>query len=649
MPHARILLVEDESIVAMDIQQRLEDMDYKVVGCVSTGNQVIPEIERTHPDLVLMDIMLKGKMDGIHVAQVIRRQFFLPVVYLTALADDKTLHRAEKTDPFGFILKPFNDTDLHATIELALYKFQADRMLRENEQWLTTTLRSMSDGVIATDAGGHIKLMNVVAEKLTGWTLSKAHGKNVNEVVKIVGPARQTIQWDMISGAPLSDEVLKQCRDSLLLLPKSDHAIATPVDVSVSPLHDARGQGMGIVLVVHDRTEQTRADAALEEERNLLRTLIDTFPDSIYIKDTSSHFIIGNQALAARMGAAHPGEIIGKTDFDYYPQAYAEKFQADEQRIIKTNQPLINQEEESIDVAGISRWLLTTKVPFCNRAGEVIGLVGTGRDITERKHQQAEQEAIEARIREYQKLESIGTLAAGIAHDFNNMLMGIQGNVELAQMNLNSVQSVGNSLKDIKTSCQQAADLVRQLLAYAGKGSYRMEPVNLSAMIRQMLPLIQPLVSKKAEVQLQLDDHIPLVNGDAMQIRQVIMNLIINASEALGDLPGFIRMETGRMTVDARYVASAYRQSPLPAGGYAYIQVSDSGCGMDARTQAQLFEPFFTTKFIGRGLGLPVILGIIRKHAGDIHVESAPGKGTSIKFLLPCCLDSSCTAGTVGI
>ncbi len=649
MPPARILLAEDESIVAMDIQHRLECMDYKVVGWVTAGNQIIPEIERTHPDLVLMDIMLKGKMDGIHAAQAIQQQFFLPVVYLTALADDNTLRRAKKTGPFGFIIKPFNDTDLHTTIELALYKFQADRILRENEQQLTTTLRSMSDGVIATDTGGQVKLMNAVAEKLTGWSLSEARGKNANAVVKIVGPAHQVIQWDMLSGAPLSDEVLKSFRDSLLLLPKSDRAVPIPVDVSVSPLHDARGQSMGIVLVVRDRTEQTRAEAALEEERNLLRTLIDTFPDSIYIKDTSSHFIIGNQALAARMGAAHPGEIIGKTDFDYYPQAYAEKFQADEQRIIKTNQPLINQEEESIDVAGISRWLLTTKVPFCNRAGEVIGLVGTGRDITERKHQQAEQEAIEARIREYQKLESIGTLAAGIAHDFNNMLMGIQGNVELAQMNLNSVQSVGNSLKDIKTSCQQAADLVRQLLAYAGKGSYRMEPVNLSAMIRQMLPLIQPLVSKKAEVQLQLDDHIPLVNGDAMQIRQVIMNLIINASEALGDLPGFIRMETGRMTVDARYVASAYRQSPLPAGGYAYIQVSDSGCGMDDRTQAQLFEPFFTTKFIGRGLGLPVILGIIRKHAGDIHVESAPGKGTSIKFLLPCCLDSSCTAGTVGI
>lgn len=649
MPHARILLAEDESIVAMDIQHRLESMDYKVVGWVTAGNQVIPEIERTNPDLVLMDIMLKGKTDGIHAAQSIRQRFLLPVVYLTALADDKTLHRAEKTEPFGFILKPFNDTDLHTTIELALYKFQADRILRENEQWLTTTLRSMSDGVIATDAGGHVKLMNVVAEKLTGWTLSEAHGKNVNAVVKIVGPSHQTIQWDMMSGTPLSKEILKQCRDSLLLLPKSDHVISIPVDVSVSPLHDARGQDMGTVLVVHDRTEQARADAALEEERDLLRTLIDAFPDSIYIKDTSSHFIIGNQALAARMGAAHPNELIGKTDFDYYPKDLAEKFQVDEQQVIKTNQPLINKEEQSVDSSGTLRWLLTTKVPFCNREGEVIGLVGTGRDITKRKRQQAEQEAIEARMREYQKLESIGTLAAGVAHDFNNMLMGIQGNVELAQMNLNSVQTVGNSLKDIKASCQRAADLVQQLLSYAGKGCYRIEPVNLSAMIREMLPLIQPLVSKKADVQLQLDDHVPLVNGDATQIRQIIMNLIINASEALADRPGFIRVETGRMTVDARYVTSAYRQSPLPEGGYAYGTVSDSGCGMDAKTQAQLFEPFFTTKFIGRGLGLSVILGIIRKHAGDIHVESKPGKGTSIKFLLPCRLDSSCTASTVGI
>jgi len=617
----------------MDIQHRLEGMGYKVVGWVAAGDQVIPEIEHARPDLVLMDIRLQGAMDGIHAAQAIRQNYLLPVVYLTAFADDDILQRAKDTGPFGFVLKPCNDPELHTAIELALYKCQVDRSLRENEQWLATTLRSMSDGVIATDADGRVKLMNAVAEKLTGWPLSEAQGEDVNRIVKLADPLHRTIRIEAGNEALLKKD-REPSANPQTLISKTDHEF--PVSVSMAPIYDARGQVTGVVLIVRDRTGRARAKATIEEERNLLRTLIDAFPDSIYVKDASSRFIIGNQALAARMGVKHPGELIGKTDFDYYPKKYAEAFRADEQRVIATNRPLINREEQSVDPAGKSRWLLTTKVPLCNREGQVTGVVGTGRDITEIKQQQVERERIEVRMRELQKLESIGVLAAGIAHDFNNILMGIQGSVEVAQMKLSLSQPLGDCHKDILTFCQRASRLTQQLLAYAGKACYRLEPINLSELIREMTPPIQSMIGKQADLRLQLDDHLPLVHGDAAQIRQVIMNLIINASEALGDKPGFIRVETGKRNVDSRYVVSAYCQAPLPEGCYVYVKVADSGGGMNADTQARIFEPFFTTKFMGRGLGLAVILGIVRNHNGDIHVASEKGKGTWVEFLLPC-------------
>lgn len=634
MANARILLAEDESIVAMDIQHRLESMGYQVTGWVTAGDQVIPEIKRSHPDLVLMDIRLKGAMDGIRAAQAIRQQCCLPVVYLTALANAEILRRAKTTVPSGFVHKPFSDVELHTAIELALYKFTEDHRRQENEQWLITILQNMSDGIVAVDAEGRVKFINTVAEKLTGWTNTMAYKKNVNEIVRTIGPARQRIRWDAKHGAFPSDKTLEPFRNSLMLLSKTDRMI--PVDISVSPLHDALNRTGGMVLVVRDRTMESRAEAALEEERNLLRTLIDTFPDSIYVKDASSRFIIGNRAVAKRMGAKHPNELVGKTDFEYYPQALAEKFRVDEQRVLETNQPLNNQEEQSVDATGTSRWLLTTKVPFCNREGNVIGLVGTGRDITERKRQQAEQENIKNRLHEYQKQESINVLTAGIAHDFNNILMGIQGNVELAQMNLNSTQTVNGYLKTIKTFCQRAADLIRQLLNCVGKGSYQTVPVNLAEIIRDMLPLIQPLINHKTDMQLQLDDGMPMVNADATQIRQVIMNLIINASEALENKPGFIRVETGRLDIDSDSAEPNCRQSRLPAGNYVYIRVIDSGCGMNDEMRARIFEPFFTTKFMGRGLGMAIILGVIRKHNGDIRVESKPDEGTRVEIILPC-------------
>ncbi len=623
MAPPRILLVEDESIVALDIQGRLESMGYQVAGWLAAGDRVAAEIERTRPDLVLMDIRLQGVTDGIQAAQAIRWKFALPVVFLTAHADERTLQLAKVAEPFGFVLKPCNDAELRTAIEIGLYKFRAELAHRENEQWLKTILRSMRDAVVAADPAGRIRLLNAAGEQLTGWPLAEAQGRDLGDVVRVCDAAGRPVRFAAGGAQPGAE---------LTLQPRSGNPL--PVGVTAAPIHDEQGQQLGMLLMIRDQTEARRARTALAEERNLLRTLIDAFPDSIYIKDLGGYFIIGNQALANRIGVRNPGELIGKTDFDFYPRECAARFRDDEQRVLATGRPLINQEQSYVDAAGQVRWLLTSKVPFSSGAGQLIGLVGTGRDITERKRRQAEQERLDAGLREMQKLESVGVMAAGIAHDFNNLLMSIQGNAELAA--LHQPPSSAHYLQDVILTCRRAAELIQQLLAYAGKSPARMQPVSLSGLIREMLPLIRPLLGRMADLQLQLDEGLPPVEADATQVRQLVMNLVLNAAEALGEKPGVIRLETSRLRGVAPAVSPGGGSTALPAGDYAVILVGDNGCGMDAAAQARIFEPFFTTKFLGRGLGLSVVLGITRNHRGGIRVESEPGRGTRFQVFLPC-------------
>ena len=255
-------------------------------------------------------------------------------------------------------------------------------------------------------------------------------------------------------------------------------------------------------------------------------------------------------------------------------------------------------------------------------------------EMAERQRVAEERAHLEEQLRETQKLETLGVLAGGIAHDFNNLLVGILGNAGLALEDLPAGSPVRECVSDIETSALRAADLVRQLLAFAGKGRVASEHVDLTVMVREMLQLLGSSIRKKAELRFEPADPGPLVEGDAAQLKQVAMNLITNASDAMADLPGVIRVSTGiehYFTDDA----GSYRGGPLDPGEYAFVAVSDTGSGMDAPTRERMFEPFFTTKFAGRGLGLAAVLGIVRSHGGALRVTSKVGHGTTVRVLLP--------------
>jgi PAS domain S-box-containing protein len=243
-------------------------------------------------------------------------------------------------------------------------------------------------------------------------------------------------------------------------------------------------------------------------------------------------------------------------------------------------------------------------------------------DITERKQ-------LEQKLREAQKLESLGVLAGGLAHDFNNLLTGIIGNAGLALDKLPPDDPVRENLADVMCAGESAAHLTRQMLAYAGKGRFVIQPLNLSDAVRESARAIQTSIPKKVRLELDLDDQIPVVDADAVQIQQLILNLVMNGAEAIGDQGGTVSVSTTGTEI------AEGQAGDLRPGVYACLAVADNGCGMDEPTRARMFDPFFSTKFTGRGLGLAAVSGIVRGHDGGLSVSSVPGKGSMFRVFLP--------------
>jgi PAS domain S-box-containing protein len=257
------------------------------------------------------------------------------------------------------------------------------------------------------------------------------------------------------------------------------------------------------------------------------------------------------------------------------------------------------------------------------------------RDLTVRRQAEADRRQLHQQMVQGQKLESLGVLAGGIAHDFNNLLVAVMGNADLALQDMEQSAPGHSFVEEIKKAAVRASDLTSQLLAYSGKGKFVIKVVDLNLVVREMANLLQVSITKKAIVRYELAETLPSVEVDVAQFRQILMNLITNASDAIGDTPGTITIRTGIVDADRSYLSQTYINEGLQEGAYAFLEVSDTGCGMDAETKGRIFDPFYTTKASGRGLGLAAVLGIIRGHQGAIHVYSEQGRGSTFKVLLP--------------
>jgi PAS domain S-box-containing protein len=257
------------------------------------------------------------------------------------------------------------------------------------------------------------------------------------------------------------------------------------------------------------------------------------------------------------------------------------------------------------------------------------------REIEERRQAEDERRKLEAQVRHTQRLESIGVLAGGIAHEFNNLLTSITGYASLAAMDMPPNSPSSRHIEHVLAASKSAADLTRQILAYAGRSQFLLEPMDLSKMVESTERLLESTLSRKAAIKLDLQADLPKIEADGGQIRQVIVNLASNASDALGDQPGEVRISTGLVWAEGNELPSLRTGRIMPAGLYVWLEVADTGEGMDRATIDRIFDPFFSTRFTGRGLGLAAVLGIVRAHRGSITVTSEPGTGSTFRVYFP--------------
>ena len=380
-----------------------------------------------------------------------------------------------------------------------------------------------------------------------------------------------------------------------------------------------------------DITGRKRAEQVLQLSEQKFSTIFNLMPDMVGITRVEDGcFIEVNDGF--ELGTGWPREeALGKSSLDL--GVWTSESRAEAVAILQKQGHLKEFEFTLRKKSGEQRAALMYLLPIVIHEQKCLFFLA--RDVTELKRAVEERVDVEKQLLHAQKLESLGVLAGGIAHDFNNLLMAIMGNADLALMRLNPESPAVDNLKRIEQASARAADLAKQMLAYSGKGKFVVEHLDMSRLLEEMLHMLEVSISKKAVLRFNLMHPIPSVEADATQMRQIVMNLVINASEAIGDTSGVIAITTGCMDCDRNYLKDVWLDENITAGLYVFLEIADSGCGMNKATMTKLFDPFFTTKFTGRGLGMAAVLGIVRGHKGAIKVYSEPNKGTTFKILLP--------------
>jgi PAS domain S-box-containing protein len=384
-----------------------------------------------------------------------------------------------------------------------------------------------------------------------------------------------------------------------------------------SLVRDSTGTPLRMIGINMDVTDRKRAQDELRESNDRFRNMADHAPVMIWVAGTDKVLTFFNKTWLEFVGRTLEQELGNGWVESVHPDDRGRCFAAYSSAFEARQSFQIDCRLRRAD--GEYRWVLCSGVPRFAPGGVFAGYVGSDIDITDVKR--AQEEAFQK-----QKLDSLGVLTAGIAHDFNNLLGSILVNAELAESDLADGSSPRDALQRIKAVAVRSSEIVRELMIYSGQDKADLQPVDLARLVEEMLELLRVSISKHAVLKADLPVDLPAVRGNAAQLRQIVMNLVINASEAIGDNSGEIEVT----------VSLARGGMNLPQADYLQLQVTDSGCGMTDEQKDRIFEPFFTSKFAGQGLGLAVVQGIVRAHGGGIEVLSQSGSGSTFRILLPC-------------
>lgn len=609
MSKIKILVVEDETIVAKDIQHMLEVLGYSVPAIVSTGEDSIIKASETSLDLVLMDIRLKGEMDGIEAAGQMRDRFRIPVVFLTAYADDTTLEKAKAVEPYGYILKPLEREDLRINIEIAIYKHKIEKKLRESEERFRALTENSTDITIILNKDWIFEYVSPSVKKVFGYSLEEVVGRHLKEFVHpddmaVVGKKLEETMQKSGETLVLPDVQIRHSNNNWLRL-----------ECMFTAMLDVPGVN-GVVINGRDVTERRRA----EEQIRKLYLAVEHSPCTVVITNTRGCIEYVNPKFTQLTGYSSEEAIgenprmlkSGKTPPEVYERLWKTILSGNDWR-----GEFCNKKKN-----GELYWESVSISPIKD-AGEIIThFVAVKEDVTERK-------LFEEKLRQSEKLKAMSVITSGVAHEFNNILAIIQGNAQLLELGFQDEKELKDGLKIICKATRDGSDIARRMREFTraeekATSNSGVEVLDITALV---LETIGPEKTKceymgntkgiSYHFNTEGLKRVSPIRGNPLELMEVFVNIINNALEAMP--------EGGNLSF-----------SSCEKDGNIHVTVSDTGKGMSEDVLKKIFDPFFTTRLPeGSGLGMSVAYGIIKRIGGRINVESELGKGSDITVVLP--------------
>jgi PAS domain S-box-containing protein len=662
MQPIRVLIVEDEYIVASDLTHRLTAQGYVVVGHADNGLDALSMARNLAPDMVLMDVRIAGATDGIDTAIEMRRHQDVPVIFLTAFGEQSILDRAKQAQPYGYILKPFDDRELRVVIEMALSKYRGDQQLklanaRLEALWSAVTVAESEAGnlpgrvlaALGPMTRSSYAFYGCLNEDESMMTIHAWSGEAMQDCAMADKPQTMAVR-----DAGVWAEAVRR-REPLIL---NDYAAAHPAKKGLPRGHVSLTRLLVVPMLREGRVvalaamANRRDDYETEDVRQVLaflgsiqmvldnRRTHEALRESEYFfKESQRAAFIGSYKIDFTTGLWASSEVLdqifginrnhrrtvaGWLDI-VHPDDRDEMDRYLREEVIGKRLPFSMEYRIIRKSDGAVRWVNGLGTVTISDAGIMLSMIGTIQDITERKQAAEEQRRMEKNIGNLQKLESLGMLAGGIAHDFNNLLGGVFGGVELA-LDTTQDPEVRALLGRAMGVMDAARGLTRQLLTFAKGGAPTLAPTPLFPLVQDTTLLA--LSGSRCQARFEVADDLKSCDCDKTQINQVVMNLVINADQAMPT--------GGTLTVTAVNVTLDGRSGPaVPAGAYVRLSFRDEGVGVPPALLSRIFDPFFTTKQKGSGLGLAMVHSIISRHGGTVEVESTQGQGTTFHVYLP--------------